>query len=234
MRYFILVTSFVFTIAFSVIIYSEGISFYAIGGIVLFGGGFLMQVFNKQIDKRISDVQKKKHEASFCKIIDNDIHFPNGYYFKHGYLKNKNRLNHSEIDEIRTNTFPTTALINGNEIVFLITNNKKELMTYAKNNNIKINEPIDNWSLICEEFLDTEFDGDWKQKTNRQLGKVGITKEELSKIRKKISARMLLWTAVSWEWMYYGQFDVLEQIGYLNDKKYWWTMEIALRNKNEL
>ncbi|MBN1250792.1 MAG: hypothetical protein JXR51_00825 [Bacteroidales bacterium] len=43
---------------------------------------------------------------------------------------------------------------------------------------------------------------------------------------------MLLWTAVSWEWIYYGQYDVLKQIGYLNENKYWWTMDIALKNKN--
>ncbi|MBN1250793.1 MAG: hypothetical protein JXA16_01570 [Bacteroidales bacterium] len=120
-----------------------------------------MQIFQKQIDKKISNLKKKKHDESYCEIIDNDIIFPSGYYFNHGYLKNKNKLNYSKIDEIRTNTFPTTALINGNEIIFLISKDKGELISFAKKNNIRINEPTDNWSLICEKFLDTEFDKEW-------------------------------------------------------------------------
>lgn len=42
---------------------------------------------------------------------------------------------------------------------------------------------------------------------------------------------MLLRTYASWEWVYYGHYDVLNEFRPLNEREYWWTMEIALKRK---
>lgn len=173
---------------------------------------------------------KNKIEATNCIIKEDYIYFPKGYYFKYGYLKNKKKLPFSVINEIRINTFPVTAKINSNEIVFLLGLDQDECVKIGEKFSIDVIKPIDNWSWLCDDFLDTEFTQKQKDNTILLLEKNGIPKEEIKSIRKRISSRMLYYTFLSWEWQYYGQYDVLKQLWPLNSEKYWWTMDIALRN----
>lgn len=106
-------------------------------------------------------------------------------------------------------------------------------MRLKKKSNISLTTPVDNWSLLCDEFLDTEFSETQKENVIQLLKENGIDKDEVYQIRKRISSRMLFRTFFSWEWIYYGQFDVLKQLWPMSYKKYWWTMEIALRNKKK-
>ena len=91
--------------------------------------------------------------------------------------------------------------------------------------------PVDTWSLICDEFLDTEHNDDDKRITIETLKETGISERETEEIRKRISLKMLAYTYISMEWVYYGQYDVLIQLFPLSEEKYWWTMQIALRNE---
>ncbi len=227
MRIFTLIASGLFTLIGIVFIIKGDYSL--VGETIFFGFGLTVFIFQKKLNKWISSRAKKKIEATYCILKDNHILFPKGYYFKHGYLKDKKELSYTIINEIRTNTFPITAKINSNEIIFLIGQKKEDIMLLAEDKNIPISKPIDTWSLIFEEFLDTEFDQHEKEETIKILEENGIKKEETEKIRKKFSFRMLLYTYFTWEWQYYGHYDVLKQIFPLNEEKYWWTMDIALR-----
>lgn len=177
---------------------------------------------------------KNKIENANCVVAEGHIYFPKGYYFRYGYLKGKKKLPFSVINEIRTNTLPVTAKINTNEIIFLQGLDEKKCIEIKEKSNICLTTPTDNWSLLCDEFLDTEFSQEQKENVIQLLKENGIDKDEVSQIRKRISSRMLLHTFFSWEWMYYGQFDVLKQLWPLSHKKYCWTMEIALRNRSGL
>lgn len=180
-------------------------------------------------------IQKNKNriESTNCIVAEDHIYFPKGYYFKYGYLKDKKKLPFSVINEIRINTRPVTAKINTNEIIFLQGLDKKQCIEIKEKSNISLTTPVDNWSLLCDEFLDTEFSETQKENVIQLLKENGIDKDEVYQIRKRISSRMLFRTFFSWEWIYYGQFDVLKQLWPMSYKKYWWTMEIALRNKKK-
>jgi len=173
---------------------------------------------------------EEDRQAGFCYFGPEVILFPKGYYFNHGYLKNKNELSYASIDEIRINTHPVSAKINGNEIVFLCGAEREDCEKMATAQNIPTTEPTDNWSLICDEFLDVELNQDYVERIMAELIKAGISEEETKAIRKTIRWRMEAKTYFSWEWIYYGQFDVLEVLYPLRENKYWWTMEIALRD----
>ncbi|PKV50033.1 hypothetical protein ATE84_2079 [Aquimarina sp. MAR_2010_214] len=176
---------------------------------------------------------KNKNKSADCVVAEDHIYFPKGYCFKYGFLKNKKKLPFSIIDEIRTNTFPVTAKINTNEIIFLQGLDEKKCIEIKEKSNISLTTPVDNWSLLCDEFLDTECSNEQQEDVIQLLMENGINRDEVNGIRKRISSRMLILTFFSWEWMYYGQFDVLKQLWPLNQKKYWWTMEIALRSKKD-
>jgi len=184
--------------------------------------------FNKQIDKWTDQIRIKQFEKTFCKIESNHFNFPKGYYFKHSSLYDKNKLYFEEIEEIRT-TYPISAKINDKELIFLLGLTEEDVVNVSNKNNIPLVRAQDNWYLICEEYLDTEFDPEHKEETFVKLEKSKISKDEVKLIRKRFSKRMLITTMFSMEWVYYGQFDILKQIWPLTSKKYWWTMEIALR-----
>ncbi len=221
----------IYTIASIVLLIYTDFSLTLLAAALFFGICTLIFIFQDKINDRIAERHKKKMDAAKCVIKDDHIYFPKGYEFNYGILKDKNKLPFDLIDEIRYNTFPISAKVNGNEIVFLKGILKGDLPLIQKAN-IPITQPQDNWELICEEFLDTEFDDEVEQRTLQLLEQSGISVEEVKKIRKKLESRMLAQTFITWEWVYYGQYDVLYAIQPLNETEYWWTMNIALREKN--
>ena len=177
---------------------------------------------------------QKRKERSNCILKDDHVFFPKGYYFRYGFMKGKRQLPYDLIEEIRVNTQPITAKVDGNELIFLKGLKREEVVSKAEQKNIPIKCPIDNWSLICDEFLDTEFTPEQQERTLSILEQNSISRAEVNKIRKRLRWRMLLRTYVSWEWVYYGQHDVLSELFPLTKKKYWWAMEIALRGGKSL
>jgi hypothetical protein len=200
-----------------------------VGGLLFGLLFFFLSVYQKRIDKWSKRSIQQQKEDLACRFTAGGILFPRGYYFRHGYLKNKNLLPYTVIEELRLNTFPPCAKIEGNELIYFHGKGKEELEQLAQEKGIPVRAPQDNWSLICEEYLDTELQEDEKLTINAKLTGVGITEEELGKIRSKIGWRMSLFTYLSWEWVYYGHYDVLTQLKPMSAKTYWWTMEIALR-----
>ncbi len=98
---------------------------------------------------------------------------------------------------------------------------------------MKAKKRNDNWSLLCEEFLDTELSEAEQLANIETLEKAGIPKHEQLAIKKRLKFRFLITTMATWEWIYYGQYDVLSELWPLTQEKYWWTMDVALR-KNEV
>ncbi len=207
----------------------EGFSAHAIGGMLLFGWSGLLFLFQDKWDRLTSNFIERKRKSFHCQIQKDHFFFPRGYYFKNSSLGKKKRLKFTDIDEIRTNTIPHTALINRNEIIFLVGLSEEDIKPLSSK--IPFTQPQDNWMLICDEFLDTEYSEKEKELNLKKLAESGISEEEVKKIRKRISFRMLVSTYLTLEWVYYGQWDVMRETWPVNKKKYWWTMDIALRKK---
>ncbi len=207
----------------------DGFSWSTLGGLLFFSICLLVALFEERLAKWNKKRLLQRLKASQCVLESDRIIFPKGYPFRQGYLKNKKELRYKKINEFRLNTNPMSVVINENEIIFLVGAHRDDCEAVAKREGIPIVVKVDVWSLICDDFLDTEFDEDYIEKAYKQLADNGLSKEEVDDIRSKIKTRMMAQTFLSLEWQYYGQYDVLTQLQPITEQRYWWTMEIALR-----
>jgi hypothetical protein len=161
-------------------------------------------------------------------IESSSIVFPMGYYFKYSNLNETRRLESFEIAECCINTLPISFVTHDNEVIFVPHISEEDIRNFCKQDKIPISNRIDIWERINWPFLDTEFE-EHEVKTNENLlDSLGIDNNDLKEIRKKISPTMSM-NYFAWEWNYLGQFDYLRWTR-LTKEKYWWSMEIALRN----
>ena len=160
---------------------------------------------------------------------EKEIIFPNGYYYKYSSMKSNNKITNENVKEINLNTSPPSFVVNNNEVIFVPYKFNENLEEFGNKNGIPITNRFDIWSAINEPFLDTQFDKDEKEYNTKALTKNGLSKKEIKEIRGKIKLTMLSSNSVVWEWVNLSQFDYLNWT-WLTKKKYWWSMEIALRN----
>ncbi len=100
----------------------------------------------------------------------------------------------------------------------------------AQRNKIPVIDRLDIWEHINRSYLDTDFEKDEKLESIKLLCENGISKSDLNQIQRKVVKTMFL-NFLVWEWTYLGLFDYLNWT-FLTEKKYWWAMEIGLRNYN--
>lgn len=161
------------------------------------------------------------------------------YEFQVSSVREHPIIDIEQITEVNLKTFPPSIVINHKEVIFIETRYKKEFLDFVKTNKLQVENRFDIWEAINEEFLDTEFTEQHKERTFQQLEENGVSRDEVSEIRAKITDLMQGFAAIAWEWNYLGQYDLL-----LNKKQsylllfprdfYWWTMEIALRNYEKI
>lgn len=185
-------------------------------------------------EEKIEAYKRKKQEAYIlernCMITDCSFHFKKGYYFKYGYLKNKKDLLFSDVNEIWINTLPIVAIVNKREVIFLRGIREEDFNYVEGLANIPLIEVQDNWSLLCHQYLDTEFDQKYKEKSLSELINAGFTHQEIKNIKKKLARRVNLLPYMSEDLVLDAHYDVLTNFPFLDEKTYWWSMMIALRN----
>jgi hypothetical protein len=199
------------------------------GSIILFSATLIKLWRYRQLDPQISP---DKHTLITTEFKNSTIVFPNGYYFRWSNVKAGSNIDAQRITEVNLNTAPPSFVLDNKEVVFVKYEYKSELENFANKNNIPIVQRPEIWEMLCEPFLDTTFDENHQKETIKSLITNGLTEEEVIAIRKKIENRMLLVNSIVWEWVHLGQFDYLNWTTFLFKSKYWWTMEIALRNLN--
>ncbi|KAA3624002.1 MAG: hypothetical protein DWQ02_23755 [Bacteroidetes bacterium] len=180
-------------------------------------------------NKQIKPITPDDLKVEFSK---QGITFPKGYYFKYSSIKSKSKISNSVVKEINLNTSPLSFVINNNEVIFIPHKFREKLERFGNENNIPTSERFDIWSAINEPFLDTDFSETEKENNIKALIKNGLNENEIKEIRQKIKFTMISSNYVVWEWMNLSQFDYLNWT-WLTKKKYWWSMEIALRNYKE-
>ena len=195
---------------------------------LLMSGGLLLFMIKE--DKYYEWLKRFRRKKFNCRIESDHFYFPNGYYFRPSSLKREKKLPYLKIQEIRINTHPVSALINNNELIFLLGIESEDILSNDKLS-MKAKQRNDNWSLLCEEFLDTELSETERIANIQKLEESGIPKDEQFAIKKRLKFRFLIRTMATWEWIYYGQYDVLNELWPLTREKYWWTMDVALRKK---
>jgi predicted metal-dependent HD superfamily phosphohydrolase len=114
-----------------------------------------------------------------------------------------------EIAELRMNRWPPEVVLRDGRIGFVSPRRRRDLEHFGRLHGIPFVERDDLWSLLCEEFLDTEFDETHRHATMRVLAENGMPEDEVDAIRNFIRWEMLARTVATWEWVHYGLLDLL-------------------------
>lgn len=176
-------------------------------------------------------VRKERTKKANCLIKKGHFLFPKGYYFKYGFLKDRKDLPFEAISEIRSFTTPLCAVVNDKEIIFLRGLTIEDLKKSGRLGKIKFRNRIDPWNPICREFSSTQVEETLIEGANKLLNEHGFAKEEILRLRQEIRFKMSVRAFFMKEDEYLNHYDVLRELWPLNSKRYWWTMEIAMRIK---
>ncbi len=115
----------------------------------------------------------------------------------------------ARVRELRLDRWPPEVVTIDGRIGLVHATHRRDLENFGRLHGIPVVSRDDLWSLLAEEFLDTEFDPPQKSETLRRLAENGIDEAETRDIRARIGPRMLAYTALTWEWVHYGLADVL-------------------------
>lgn len=163
-------------------------------------------------------------------IAGSSITFKKRYRFRHSSVRRQPCIVASRISEVNLNTWPLMIVVDDKEVLFIHAYWKENLKIFAERNRIPLSSRVDIWALILEPFLDTEFTEEETETTLALLETNGVPRAETVDIRHSIKWRMITFAYLSWEWQYIGHFDYLSFTS-ISASDYWWSMEIALRNR---
>ena len=116
----------------------------------------------------------------------------------------------SQVAELRLSRWPPEVVLHDGRVGFVSASRRRDLELFGRLNHVPVVDRADVWSWIAEEFLDTEFDEATKEGTLDALAANGVPRVEAAVIRRFIRIPMLALTAITWEWMHYGMWDVLQ------------------------
>lgn len=120
------------------------------------------------------------------------------------------RLLPAAIAEVDPDGFPPTIWTRAGEILPVPRAQADSLKAFAQHHGLPIIRREDIWSALLDPFLDTEHSPECEQRDLDILARVGLDVAAVAVIRKRVEPRMMALTFVTWEWQYYGLFDVLD------------------------
>lgn len=131
-------------------------------------------------------------------------------------------------------TNPPSLVLRSREIMFVPATRKAELGSWCEQHAVAPVDPEDVWALLLEPFLDTQHSPEWQAICLERLRSCGLDDHEISTLRRRVEKRMLCYNAILWDWVYLGQYDLLEAHRPFNtaagfERFYWQSMEIAWR-----
>lgn len=133
-----------------------------------------------------------------------------GYPFERG--DRSPRLEAKQLVDVSVGWFPPAVLTKEGEFIFVPATRANELRAFATENGIPFVWRADIWSMLLEPFLDTELSPQDSERLYQQLEKHEVPRKEADQVREALKYRMLMLTAVTWEWAHYGMFDALSQM----------------------
>ncbi|KPV61252.1 hypothetical protein QJ48_00930 [Paenibacillus sp. A3] len=141
-------------------------------------------------------------------FIENQVHFQN-YPFQASSIYPHGSVASEDISEILIARCPPEVRLKSDEVLFVSAVHKESLKLFAKSNNIPIVSRVDTWSFICEEFLDTEFSDEDKEKVYRLLENEGLDRNFVKEMRQFLYNPMMAYNSIMWDWAHLGLYDVL-------------------------
>ena len=80
---------------------------------------------------------------------------------------------------------------------------------FAERHGLPLVHRAEPWSLILQPFLDTEHSAEQEASALAQLAAWGLEPAEVARLRETVEAPMMAFTALTWEWAFYGLEDYL-------------------------
>lgn len=201
----------------------------ACGALALLVPGTIVCLYGLWKQRHRERLPENRFEAVTIEFKYSRILFPDGYYFRQSPLHRSRVISAGDITEVNLHTIPPSLVIQHQEVIFLKSTVEEELKAFSERNGLPLAGRYDIWSAINEPFLDTELSYSFRKNILSNLKENGISVKELRRIRKKIGFTMFSGNYIVQDWLYLGQFDYLSWT-WLTDKKYWWSMEVALLN----
>ena len=132
---------------------------------------------------------------------------------------------------------PCVRTLDG-EFIFLPAQMVEPLARFGLTHDIPFLSRTDIWSMILDPFLDTTHDEDYLEKAMSIMVGSGVSREAVWEMRKLVGTRMRILTYRTWEWVYYGLYDVLDQMRTLTFTTGWafdrfYDHAMALANRGE-
>src|SRR5262245_21050827 len=163
---------------------------------------------------------------------DDYIEFSN-YPLRPSSVLVNTRVPRSSIIEVNLEADPLTVRIE-RELLLVTVEHAEALTRFVQERSIPNAERYDIWERILAPFLDTEFSQSELKTFENELGQFGIGANEIATARDLVRRKMLWRTLRSWNWQYYGLFDVLMtmQPRFFGQRLfsvfYWYAMSVAL------
>lgn len=178
-------------------------------------------------------------------FTENQIQFQK-YPFQASSIYRNGNVPSKDISEILITRFPLEVRLKRGEVLFVSAVHKESLKLFAKSNKIPIVSRVDTWSFICEEFLDTVFSDEDKERVYRLLENEGLDKNIVSETRQFLYIPMMAYNSIMWDWAHLGLYDVLmaisgqfpygEKVKFTEEAFhdfYWKAMKLAMRERNK-
>ena len=125
-------------------------------------------------------------------------------------------------------------VLDDREVIFLPRDRKESFAAFVRTHRIPDHEVEEVWIILAEPYLDREYTKDDELRDYQRLGRLGVPRDEVERLRKRIGRTMLAATFYTWEWILYSTQDVLRIVAVSNPRRftrafYWLVMEVALR-----
>lgn len=167
------------------------------------------------------------------------------YPFPPASIYPQGRIECSDIRDVDPSTGPLEIRTRNGETLFVSAEQSDAFHDWITKSQLPVVRRVDSWHLILEPFLDTEFTLDDQERTLVALGRIGIPRTEVMRIRDSIGSSMLAYNGIHWDWVHLGLFDVLTAtrrgLGWLSfshrlfpkryNDFYWYAMELADRGR---
>ncbi|WP_281540847.1 hypothetical protein [Maribacter aestuarii] len=159
----------------------------------------------------LSDREIKDLLCGFGKseIKNNEI-FITDYPFQPSVAYPEIKILAKDIQYISTD-FGICRIYIQNDIVFVTSVQKGEILAFAKEHKIQLIKHSFNWDWILEPYLDTEFTPENEKLVSERLLEVGIDALETEEIRLEVGRQMIKYNfeTMLWDWCSLGLYDVL-------------------------
>jgi len=162
----------------------------------------------KQSDDEII-FSKDKFEVRLHEEVIEFINYP----FRPASIFPSGIIKACEIQEIITNFLPPAIRIKNDELIMIPRGQipVEELLEFGERNKVNLVSRVDVWSLILEEFLDTELGTDNEERVFQILEEQGISRGHCRALRQRLAEIMFSYNFDSclWEWCHLGLYDLL-------------------------